>query len=526
MQAVEDEFAKQTRDALASLYDPAALRAHPLSRALVPVDDLPSGAQGSALRDRLLAAIERLKPDPRVDHASRAWLPYRILQLRYVEARGPTDVQQELDMSKSQYYREHEGALASLTTLLREQAVWLEAAPAKEALLVQEKSTELTVDAGPAPGGTWPAGGRWLWLLRFASILVAGLALSIFFINRTASTPGDLAASGATSERASSAPPLGASLAVYAGSSETGHLNGAARLAQFAGPFGLGIERGGTVYVADTGNHRIRSVTTTGLVLDLAGSGAEGYADGPSATAQFSSPNAVTVGPDGTVYVGDAGNLRIRAISPSGVVSTLAGSGVAGYVDGVGIEAQFASAGAIVADPAGNLYVSDRFNSVIRKITPAGVVSTFAGSGVRGHVDGPPNVAQFNVPQRMGADPVGNVYILDTGDSRIRKITPDGLVSTLAGTGSPGFSDGPAAEAQFSGDILGITADALGNLYVMDAGNRRIRQVSPDGLVSTLFEVTNADQTPGNIKIDQAGNLYLSDREHNAIYKVTLRRSR
>jgi hypothetical protein len=202
--ASEDEFAKQTRDALASLYDPAALRGHPLARMLASADDRPSGtpagAQGSALRDRLLAAIERLKPDARVDRGSRAWLPYRLLHLRYVEARGPTDVQQELAMSKSQYYREHEGALASLTALLREQAVLPETQPGNGTALGREQSMVLTVDAASGPARTWAAGGRWRWLLRYASILVAGLALSIFFITRTAPTPGDPAGSGAASD--------------------------------------------------------------------------------------------------------------------------------------------------------------------------------------------------------------------------------------------------------------------------------------------------------------------------------------
>jgi sugar lactone lactonase YvrE len=163
---------------------------------------------------------------------------------------------------------------------------------------------------------------------------------------------------------------------------------------------------------------------------------------------------------------------------------------------------------------------------VIRKITAAGVVSAFAGNGKRGHVDGPPSVAEFNVPIRMGADSKGNIYIGDTGDSRVRKITPDGIVSTVAGTGVFGYSDGPAMQAQFSNDIRGICVDNAGYLYVVDAGNHRVRQVSPDGIVSTLFEFTDPDQTPANMKVDQTGNLYLSDREHNRIYRLTIKRSR
>jgi streptogramin lyase len=264
----------------------------------------------------------------------------------------------------------------------------------------------------------------------------------------------------------------------------------------------------------------VRSITTSGLVLDVAGSGIEGYADGPRAEAQFSSPNAVTVGPEGTVYVADAANLRVRAISPAGVVTTLAGSGTAGYLDAAGEQAQFAIMGAVVADPAGNVYTSDRLNNVIRRISPGGLVSTYAGDGLRAHLDGMFQSAEFNVPTRMGADPLGNIYVLDTGDNSIRKMTPTGIVSTVAGGTGSGFADGPVSAARFSGDILGITADATGAVYVMDAGNHRIRVVSPDGIVSTVFEVTDPNQTPGNIKLDRAGAIYLSDREHNAVYRL------
>lgn len=283
------------------------------------------------------------------------------------------------------------------------------------------------------------------------------------------------------------------------------------------------MDAAGTLYVADTGNHRIRRISTSGLVLDLAGSGIAGYADGPSAEARFSSPNAVTVGPDGTVYVADAGNLRLRAISPSGIVSTLAGSGQAGYVDGIGTAAQFPAIAAIISGRDGAMYLPDPGNNVVRKITPSGVVSTYAGTGRRGHVDGPAGVAEFNVPTRGGGvDAAGNVYVLDTGDNRIRKIAPDRSVSTVAGTGVAGFSDGPASQAQFSSDILGVITDAEGNLFVMDAGSRRIRKITKDGTVSTLFEVTDPGQSPGNIKVDAAGNLFLSDRTHNVIYKLTI----
>jgi len=145
-------------------------------------------------------------------------------------------------------------------------------------------------------------------------------------------------------------------------------------------------------------------------------------------------------------------------------------------------------------------------------------------SGKRGHVDGTAGVAQLSAPTRGGGvDEAGNVYVLDLADSRIRKIAPDRSISTVAGTGSPGYSEGPAATAQFSSDILGVITDAAGTLFVMDAGNRRVRQVK-DGIVSTLYEFSDPNQSPGNIKVDPSGNLFLSDRPHNVIYKLALRK--
>lgn len=481
MAVTEAGLARGVRGALASLHDPVALRRHPLA------------AAHSDLREQLVAAIEGLKPGPELDPTAKAWRPYRILRARYLEALDAPEVQRQLALGKSQYYREHEAALAALVDILREQG-WADVTPPIEA---PRNGTEV---APPTRRRArwWPA----------ASLVALGLLIVALLSQRL------------LVGRMSSAPPSG-SLPIYAGTGQPGHANGPARAAQFNGQFGLTIDDAGTVYVADTGNHRVRTITTSGLVLDLAGSGTPGYLDGPSDTARFSSPNAVTVGPDGTVYVGDAGNRRVRAIGPSGVVWTLAGSGAAGYVDGVGVAAQLATTGAVIADRSGNVYVPDPANNVVRRITPAGVVSTFAGTLTRGHVDGPAEVGQLNQPQRGGGvDGAGNIYVLDAGDMRIRKISPDGVISTVAGTGVPGFSDGPAATAQFSSDILGVTVDRGGTLYVMDAGNRRIRRVSPDGVVSTVFEVTDPNQAPGNVKLDPAGNLYLSDRRHNLIYKL------
>ncbi len=483
---------QDVRRVLANLHDPVVLR--------------PRG--GETVRRQVIAAIESLRPEPTIDPTARAWRRYWILHWRYVEAVEAPAVQRRLAIGKSQYYREHEAALQALADVLCQPPADTDASPPT----VGEPPSGIDLGghdavAAPPPSNRLVGLRRTIVLACAAGALVL-VAFAAFWVSRSSPPqPPSRTTAG--------------SLPIYAGNGQSGYANGAAATAQFNGLFGLSVDDAGTVYVADTGNHRVRKISTSGLVLDLAGSGVPGYADGPSAAAQFSSPNAVTVTPDGTVYVGDVGNLRIRAISPDGIVSTLAGSGTTGYRDGIGAQAQFTTTGAVVADRSGNVYVPDNATNVVRKITPSGVVTTFAGTRVRGHLDGPADVAQFNGPQRMGGvDGGGNLYVLDTGDYRIRKITQQRVVSTVAGTGVPGYSDGPAAQAQFSADILGVTVDASGTLYVMDAGNRRIRRITPDGMVSTLFEVTDPEQSPGNIKVDRAGNLYLSDRAHNLIYKL------
>lgn len=476
-------------DALVRLHDPIALRRHTLA----------SHAGGpAALRSYLTSAIESLRPAPEVDISSKAWRPYRLLTLRYVEGLDATEAAHRLAVSRSQYYREHEAAVAAVASVLRERG-------------------QLDTVVPPAtPRAMDPSAPR-RPRVRPVFAAAAGLSVLVLVLVALVSTATPAVPTSPTAPRAT--------LAVYAGDGVSGYVNGPAATSRFAGPFGLAVDAAGTLYVADTGNNRIRRITTSGLVLDLAGSGVAGFADGPSADARFSSPNAVTVGPDGTVYVADAGNLRLRAISPSGIVSTLAGSGQSRYVDGTGAAAEFALTGAIISGRDGTMYVPDPRNNVIRRVTPSGVVSTYAGTGRRGHVDGPVDVAEFNMPMRGGGvDASGNVYILDTGDNRIRRIAPDGRVSTVAGTGVPGLLDGPASQAQFSSDILGVITDAEGNLFVMDAGNRRIRKITASGMVSTLFEFTDPNQSPGSIKVDAAGNLYLADRTHNVIYKLTIAR--
>jgi hypothetical protein len=226
--------------------------------------------------------------------------------------------------------------------------------------------------------------------------------------------------------------------------------------------------------VADNNNHRIRKVTPAGVVSTLAGSGTAGFADGSATTAKFSYPNGVAVDSSGNVYVADRSNNRIRKVTSAGVVTTLAGSATGGSTDGTGTAATFSSPQGVAVDSSGNVYVAENGNK-IRKVTSAGVVTTLAGS-TSGFADGNGPTAKFSGPNGVAVDSLGNVYVGDTANHRIRKVTPAGDVSTLAGSGA-GFANGSGTTAQFN-KPYGVAVDSSGNVYVADETNHRLRKLT------------------------------------------------
>jgi serine/threonine protein kinase/sugar lactone lactonase YvrE len=216
--------------------------------------------------------------------------------------------------------------------------------------------------------------------------------------------------------------------------------------------------------------------------------GVPSYADGPGAQALFFLPNAAAVDGAGNLYVADTANHVIRLIKPNGMVSTLAGlAGNADSNNGVGGNARFSAPFGVAVDTAGNVYVADSGNNTIRKITPAGAVTTLAGlAGHPGSDDGPGKAARFRNPRGVAVDAAGNVYVADMSNYCIRKIDPEGTVSTLAGkTGEPGNADGVGSNAQFCNPYA-VVADAVGNVYVADGANNTIRKVTPKGTVITV----------------------------------------
>jgi sugar lactone lactonase YvrE len=271
-----------------------------------------------------------------------------------------------------------------------------------------------------------------------------------------------------------------------------GSADGTGSAAQFQGLLDkIAADNLGNLYVADGGNNTIRKITPSGAVSTFAGTaGTTGKADGTGAAAQFYSPSAVATDTAGNVYVADAGNRTIRKVTPSGVVSTFAGTaGVRGSADGTGAAAQFGSIRSVATDSAGNVFVVDDDFCTVRKITPAGVVSTLAGTpGNCVNKDGVGTAAGFAFPEDVATDSAGNVYV---ADGSIRVITPTGVVSTLAGSlnrSSAGVADGPVATATF-GSPMALTVDSAGNIYIADWWNNTVHKISSAGIVSTVAGV-------------------------------------
>jgi len=277
-----------------------------------------------------------------------------------------------------------------------------------------------------------------------------------------------------------------------------GPLDGSGAAAQFNQPTGIAIDPFGNIIVADSGNGTIRKITSSGTVTTLAGSSSNrGNVDGTGTTAQFNKPTGVAANSVGDLFVADAFADTIRRITASSLmVTTLAGAnGVRGNTDGTGSAALFNQPANVALDAAGNIYVADAFNDLIRKITPSGVVTTLAGlDGVSGFTDGTGINALFNQPFGIAVDSAGNVFVADTGNSIIRKITPAGVVVTIAGLpGVAGFKDGPAISTAEFNQPHGLCVDASENIYIADTGNGVIRKIDSSGNATTLIISATSD---------------------------------
>ena len=261
-------------------------------------------------------------------------------------------------------------------------------------------------------------------------------------------------------------------VSTFAGNGNQGVINGVGTGAEFSIPSRLSTDIAGNLYALDAANPPVRQVTPTAFVAVHAGTGIRGFKDGPAVIAQFNQGFGIVTDAQGNIYIGDTGNRRIRQINAAGQVITIAGNGMSGFVNGNAGAAQFLFPAGIVIDKQGNLLVADQHR--IRKITPAGIVSTFAGNDEPGFADGQADVAQFTLIEDLVLDGKGNIYASD--NNRIRQISPQGIVTTIAGS-DEGFADGDGAVAKFN-IVQGLGIDKHGNIYVADANNNRIRKLS------------------------------------------------
>lgn len=298
----------------------------------------------------------------------------------------------------------------------------------------------------------------------------------------------------------------------------------------FANPMGIASDHNGNLYVADSYNNQIRKIDQAGIVTTLAGNENAGSVDGKGIKASFFYPSALTVDLKGNIYVTDMHNNLIRKISTDGIVTTLAGR-TEKNEDYGGKFPMFDYPMGIAIDNSGNIMVADSYHNKIRKITPNGKISIFAGSGQPGISDGQGAKAGFYIPEGLVFDKKGNLYVADTFNNMIRKIDQNGFVSTFAGKKAKGKKDGKGKNALFL-HPTNLAIDTNDNIYVTDSGNNIIRKITPNGQVSTLAGSGMRGSTDGKlltatffkptgITLTNNHSLYISDFDNNTIRKIS-----
>ncbi len=280
--------------------------------------------------------------------------------------------------------------------------------------------------------------------------------------------------------------------------------------AQLAAPSGIALDASGNLFIADSGNNRVRMINPKGVITTVAGNGTAGFSgdSGAATSAQLNGPVGVAVDAAGNLYIADVTNYLVRKVS-NGVITTVAGNGTGGFSGDGGpatsaqiynpYELKVDAINNLCVDAAGNLYIADSGNNRVREVTPAGVITTVAGTGTGGFSGdgGPATSAQLHGPTGVTVDAAGNLFIADSANHRVRKVTPTGVISTVAGNGNVIFFNGTFPTFGFGGDGIpatlaqlyypnGVTVDAAGNLYIADSGNNRVRKVTPNGIITTI----------------------------------------
>lgn len=316
----------------------------------------------------------------------------------------------------------------------------------------------------------------------------------------------------------------------------------AATAAKLNYPTGVAVDKAGNIYIADANNNKVRKVSTTGVITTIAGNGTSGFSgDGGQATAaQLKYPTNVAVDLSGNVYITDANNARIRKVTPAGIISTYVGDGSLGYGGdgGQATAAQLHNPRGLHVDAAGNLYIAAMFSQKVRVVDPTGIINTVAGTGTSGYAgDGGSAIsAQLKDPSGIGKDAAGNMYIADKSNHCIRKVTPTGTISTIAGndvTADFTGDGGPATAARMKTPLT-VKVDKYNNIFVLDMGNNRVRKINSSGVISTVAGTTALGSAgdggpataasfnfPQDIALDTLGNVYIADAGNNKVRKIT-----
>ena len=317
--------------------------------------------------------------------------------------------------------------------------------------------------------------------------------------------------------------------------------SGSAISAELNFPTGVAVDASGNLFIADRGNSVIRKVSTSGVITTVAGNGTYGYSgDGGSATAaELYWPSSVAVDASGNLFIADNWNNRIRKVSTSGVITTVAGNGTSGYNGdgGSADSAELSNPYGVAVDASGNLFIADWGNNRIRKVSTSGIITTVAGNGTSGYSGdgGSADSAELYYPVGVAVDASGNLFIADEYNHRIRKVSTSGVITTVAGKiGAGGYSgDGGSATAAELSTPLGVAVDASGNLFIADKLNNRIRKVSTSGIITTVAgngtrgysgDGGSADSAELNyfsgVAVDASGNLFIADEYNNRIREV------